>query len=234
LTEGVLTALDPTLTVLDPIRPMTALNQGMALPVLTALDPIVTALEPTEGVPMTALDSTDGMALLAILDPTGPMPMSTALDLSHPMPMSTDLDLIHPMPMSTALDLIHPMPMLTPLDPTDPMPMLMATECMAFLTDPDPTERMAFLTAPDSTAGPVEVGRLSVPGSAEDHLNLCPVGAAGWSRVAAMSSQTPECSTAPKERRPATVRGPSDGSRCLLALGSAAERHLNLSPMANY
>jgi hypothetical protein len=89
---------------------------------------------------------------------------------------------------------------LTALDPTDGM---------AFLTAPDPshpTGGMALLTTPDPTAGPVEVGRLSVPGS-EGDLNLCSndhVETADWRRVTAMSSETsetrkPTSRTTPKE-----------------------------------
>jgi hypothetical protein len=65
------------------------------------------------------------------------------------------------------------------------------------MTAPDPTEGMPLLTALDPTAGLVEVGRLSVPGPAEDHLNLCSnyrVGAADWSRVTATSLETSEIS----------------------------------------
>jgi hypothetical protein len=84
------------------------------------------------------------------------------------------------------LNVTEGMPTLRALDPTEDMPMLTALDPMertAFLTAPDssrPTDGMAFLTTPDPTAGPVEVGRLSVP-EAEDDLNLCPnhhVGAA--------------------------------------------------------
>ena len=154
--------------------------------------------------------------MLAALDPMGPIPMLTVLDPSHPMPMLTPLDPTDPMPMLVAFDPTGPMSTLTPLDPTDPMPMLMSLDlkdCMAFLTDLDPAERKAFLTTPDPTAGPVEVGRLSVPGSTEDDLNLCPVGAADWGRVTATSSETPVTSTPPKESRPTTTRCPSLVSR---------------------
>jgi hypothetical protein len=143
---------------------------------LTALDPILTALDPAgsmallttqglkEGVVLTALGPTGGMALLTALDP-----MLTAPDPTEGMAMMAALNPMEGLAMLTltAPDPTEGMAMLTVLDPTD---------CMAFLTDLNPLERMAFLTAPDPTAGPVEVGRLSVPGSNEErHLNLCPM-----------------------------------------------------------
>ena len=117
---------------------------------------------------------------------------------------------------------------------------------------------MAFLTTPDLTAEPVEVGRLLVPGSTEDDLNLCPnhlLGATG-----SMTSETRILisRTTPKEisSRPSTSRNPSNkksrcalnpshsrlstipsnrsrNQSCLLTLGSAEEWHLNLCPMAS-
>ena len=66
--------------------------------------------------------------------------------------------------------------------------------------------------------GSVEVDHLPLPGSIQEDLNLSPVRAADWSRVAAVSSGNPECSTTPKESHLATVR----------ALGSAEEGHSNL------
>ena len=77
---------------------------------------------------------------------------------------------------------------------------------------------MAFLTTPDPMTGLVEVDRMSVPGSAEEYLNLCPnyhVGAADWSRGAATSSESsklPTARTTPKETssRPTPSRSLSD------------------------
>jgi hypothetical protein len=161
----------------------------------------------TESVVLTALDS-----MLTALDPTGPIPMLMGLDLKHPIPMLTPLDLMEGIPMlTTALVPMEGMPMLTALVLTEGMPMLTAlpTDCKAFLTAPDPAERMASLTTPDLTVGPVEVDHLSFPGPKEDDLNLCPVGAADWSRVTATSSETLERSTTAKESRPTTTRGPS-------------------------
>jgi hypothetical protein len=184
------------------------------------------------------------------LDPTEDMPMSTVLDPTDGMPMLTSLD-------PPSLDPTEDMPMSTALD-SDP------TDGMAFLTAPDPAESMAFLTTPDPTAGPVEVGRLTVPGS-EDDLNLCPnyqVGATDWSLATETSETRIQTSrTRPKETssRPTTRSSPyesccgmtsslnhsrlstipSNKSRNqsrLSALGSSedSEWHLNLCPMASY
>ena len=86
--------------------------------------------------------------------------------------------------MLTVLGLTEDLALLTALDPTAGMPMLTAL---------DPTKSMAFLTA-----GPVEVGRRSVPGSRGDALNLRSnhhVGVADWSYVTATGSEPSEIPT---------------------------------------
>jgi len=167
---------------------------------------LLTALDPM----LMALDPTEGMALLTTLDP-----MLTAVDPTEGMALLTAPDLTEGMPTLTAL---------------------VPTERMAFSTAPVPTrtDRMAFLMAADPTAGTMEVGRLSVPGSTEDDLKMYPnyhVGAADWSRVTATNSETsklPNSRTTPKETssRPTTTRSPSNGSRNqsrLSTLGSPEE-----------
>jgi hypothetical protein len=140
--------------------------------------------------------------------------------------MLTALDLTEGVPMLTDLDLTEGMPMLTALDPTDGR---------AILTAPDPNHQcMAFLTTPDLTAEPVEVGRLLVPGSTEDDLNICP-NHHHW-HVRATSSmtsetRTPTSRTTPKETssRPTTSRSPSnEKSRC------ASTSSLNHSNLMNH
>jgi hypothetical protein len=128
--------------------------------------------------------------------------------------MLTIQDPTEEMAVLTAMDPTEGMAMLTAVDPTEGMAMLPAVDladsmAAAILTDPDPAERMAFSMTPNLMAGLVEVGHLPFPCPTEDDLNLCPVGAADWSRVTATSSESPECSTTPKESRPATTRGPS-------------------------
>ena len=148
--------------------------------------------------------------MLMALDPTEGKPMSTALGLMEGMSMSTALYLADGMVFLTAPDLRHPTP----------------TECMAFLTTPDPT------------AGPVQAGRLPVPGS-EDDLNLCPnylLGAANWGRVTATSSETsdtriPTSRTTPKG---ISLRPTASGRASYKGLGSARDWHLSLCLMASY
>jgi hypothetical protein len=115
---------------------------------------------------------------LTALDPTEGLPMLTVLGVTEDLALPTALDPTEGLPMSTVLDLTEDLALLTALDPTAGMPMLTAL---------DPTKSMAFLTA-----GPVEVGRRSVPGSTGDALNLCSnyrEGVADWSYVTATGSE---------------------------------------------
>ena len=92
-----------------------------------------------------------------------------------PMLTMTALNPMESMAFLTLPDLTEWVPDLTARDPAEGVLMLMLldlTDCMAFLTALDPMESMAFLTTPDPTAGPVEVGCLSVLES-QDDLN-CP------------------------------------------------------------
>jgi hypothetical protein len=121
------------------------------------------------------------------------------------MPMMTDSDLnpTESLAFLTAPDLTEGVPMLTALDPTDGMASLMAP-------DPSHPKSMAFLT-PDPAAGSVEVGRLLVPGSTEDDLDLCPMASYCVLAAAGPPAKDESCPT-----------------------GLAEGRHLNLCPMASY
>ena len=201
-----------TLTALDqaPLSLALGLTEGTVI----ALDPMggtVAALDPIEGA-VTTLDPMEGA--VTVLDPTEGVSMLTAPDPTEGMPRLTAP------------------PMLTALDPADGM---------VFLTAPDlrhltPTECMAF--SPDPTAGPVEAGRLPVPGS-EDDLNQCPnylLGAVNWGWVTVTAAtrrsqisdtQIPTSRTTPKgtSLRPTTSRSPPNWSD--------RSRLLNRSPLLN-
>ena len=207
--------MDPTestLTALDPTPVLAPSLTGGVL--LNPTEGTLTALDPMEGVPtLTAPDPMERMSMLMALDPTEGKPMSTALGLMEGMSMSTALYLADGMVFLTAPDLRHPTP----------------TECMAFLTTPDPT------------AGPVQAGRLPVPGS-EDDLNQCPnylLGAANWGQVTATSSETsdtriPTSRTTPKGRSLRPTASGMASYKGLPALGSAQDWHLSLCSMASY
>ena len=88
-----------------------------------------------------------------------------------PMLTMTAVNPMESMAFLTLPDLTERVPNLTARDPAEGVPMLMVldpTDCMAFLMALDPMESVAFLTTPDPMAGPVEVGRLSVPESQDD------------------------------------------------------------------